>query len=148
VGSLEEVQDWLLECRYESDEALFAEADFWQHPATFEHLRAGDCEDFALWAWRKLIELGMDADVVAGYTLEDGELAGRHAWIVFRQAGLEYLFEPAYRDKARMIRPLAEVRQNYLPQFGVDSTGRRFGFSGYVSVEKRRLRSNATRRTT
>jgi hypothetical protein len=45
---------------------LFGEADFWQHPSTFERLRTGDCEDFAVWAWRKLIELGYDVDLVAG----------------------------------------------------------------------------------
>jgi len=56
VSSLGAIQDWLLDCRYETDETLFAEPDFWQHPTTFEHLRAGDCEDFSLWAWRKLVE--------------------------------------------------------------------------------------------
>ena len=58
VTSIEHIQNWLLGCRYERDEVLFAEPYFGQHPTTFEHLRAGDCEDFALWAWRKLIELG------------------------------------------------------------------------------------------
>jgi hypothetical protein len=48
VRSLDEVQDWLLGCRYAHDDVLFGEADFWQHPSTFEHLRAGDCEDYAV----------------------------------------------------------------------------------------------------
>lgn len=139
VTSIEQIQDWLLECRYERDEVLFAEPDFWQHPTTFEHLRAGDCEDFALWAWRKLIELGIEADIVAGYRLQGAELGGRHAWVVFRQDGLEYLFEAVCRTKERMIQPLADVREEYLPQFGADRTGHRFAFSGYLAVEKRLL---------
>lgn len=147
VASIDDVQDWLLECRYESDEVLFAEPDFWQHPATFEHLRAGDCEDFALWTWRKLVELNVDVDLIAGYCLKEGELAGRHAWIVFRRDGAEFLFEPVYRPKEAMIRPLTEVRDRYLPQFGVDRTGRRFGFWGYLISQKRLLHTKASRRT-
>ena len=147
VTSLEEIQNWLLACRYEHDEVLFGEPDFWQHPTTFEHLRAGDCEDFALWAWRKLIELGIDADIIAGYCLQDGKLAGRHAWIVYRENGVEYLFEPAARAKECMIRPLADARQDYLPQFGADRSGRRFAFTGYMISQKRQLRSALARRT-
>jgi hypothetical protein len=30
--------------------------------AAFERRRRGDCEDFALWAWRKLAEVGVDAE--------------------------------------------------------------------------------------
>jgi len=147
VASVSEIQDWLLECRYERDEVLFAEPDFWQHPATFEHLRAGDCEDFALWAWRKLVDLDIDAELVAGHCLKNGEFDGRHAWIVFRQDGVELLFEPVHRAKDRMIRPLADVRDAYLPEFGVDRTGRRFAFSGYMIGQKRLLRSKSVRRT-
>ncbi|HEX6534143.1 MAG TPA: hypothetical protein VF041_06075 [Gemmatimonadaceae bacterium] len=145
VTSLDDIQGWLLQCRYESDQVLFAEEDFWQHPVTFEHLRAGDCEDFALWAWRKMIELDFDADLVTGYCLTDGELAGRHAWVVFRRDGSEYVFEPADRDRARMVQPLATVRDRYLPQFGVDRRGRRFTFTGYLTAEKRRLAARSRR---
>ena len=60
VRSIDEVCDWLLGCAYVSDRELFNESDFWQHPGTFERLRQGDCEDYALWAWRKLVELGPD----------------------------------------------------------------------------------------
>jgi hypothetical protein len=64
-----DVCDWLLSCEYVRDPELFHEADFWQHPRTFEQLRRGDCEDHALWAWRKLVELGYDADLVSGRQL-------------------------------------------------------------------------------
>ena len=53
VETIEDMQEWLLGCAYASDPDLFQEADFWQHPCTFEQLRKGDCEDFSLWAWRR-----------------------------------------------------------------------------------------------
>jgi hypothetical protein len=139
VGSLAEVQDWLLGCRYEHDEVLFGEADFWQHPSTFERLRAGDCEDFAVWTWRKLVELGYDVHLVAGWCVRGGELTGRHAWLLLRKEGVEYVFEPAAKERSQMLRPLAEVRDAYVPQFGVDRSAKRFAFSGYVLGERQRL---------
>jgi hypothetical protein len=139
VSSLEDVKDWLLGCRYEHDDVLFGEPDFWQHPSTFERLRAGDCEDYAVWAWRKLVELGLDVDLVAGWCVSNGDLDGRHAWLLLRQDGVEYLFEPAARERERMLLPLAEVRGGYVPQFGVDRSAKRFAFSGYILGERKRL---------
>ncbi len=66
VASIEEIVAWLQTCEYVSDVELFRKRDVWQHPSAFEHLRRGDCEDFALWAWRKLGELGIDADFCVG----------------------------------------------------------------------------------
>jgi hypothetical protein len=66
VASLDDILDWLAGCQYETDATLFREADYWQHPHTFEQFRRGDCEDFALWTWRKLVELDIDADLVIG----------------------------------------------------------------------------------
>jgi hypothetical protein len=144
VASLEDVQDWLIGCAYEHDEVLFGEADFWQHPSTFERLRAGDCEDHAVWAWRKLIELGYDVDLVAGWCVRDGELSGRHAWLLLRREGVEYLFEPVTHERSQMLRPLSEVRDAYVPQFGVDRAAKRFAFSGYILGERKRLTKQAS----
>jgi hypothetical protein len=66
IKTLDEICDWLLGCEYAHDDLLFNEADFWQHPRTFEHLRKGDCEDHAIWAWRKLVELDIEAELVSG----------------------------------------------------------------------------------
>ncbi len=148
VTSLEEVQDWLLECRYEHDEVLFGESDFWQHPSTFERLRAGDCEDYAVWAWRKLIELGQDVDLVAGWCVREGGLDGRDAWLLLRRDGVEFLFDPVARNRRQMLRPLADVRDNYVPQFGVDRHAKRFAFSGYVLAERKKLAKRAAARRT
>lgn len=131
VTSLSEMQEWLLGCEYQTDEALFHEEDFWQHPATFERLRAGDCEDFALWSWRTLLALKVDADFVVGLCTCDGRPQFRHAWIVFREEGVEYVLEPAATDRARMIHPLNVVRALYVPQLGVDRYARPFTYRGY-----------------
>ncbi len=146
VASLDDVQDWLLECRYERDEVVFGEPDFWQHPSTFERLRIGDCEDHAVWAWRKLIELGYDVDLVAGWCVVEGKLSGRHAWLLVRRDGVEYVFEPGVHDKAAMMRPLSEVRDEYVPQFGVDRNAKRFAFSGYILGEQKRLAERGSTR--
>ncbi|MDB4913609.1 MAG: transglutaminase family protein cysteine peptidase [Gemmatimonadetes bacterium] len=130
ISSVAEMQEWLLGCEYQTDEALFHEEDFWQHPDTFERMRAGDCEDFALWAWRTLIALNVDVDFVVGLCTSEGRPQFRHAWIVFRDDGLEYVLEPAATHRDRMIQPLAAVRHQYLPQIGVDRHARRFTYRG------------------
>ena len=138
VGSLDELTDWLLGCEYVHDHALFHEPDFWQHPRTFEQLRRGDCEDHALWAWRKLVELGYEADLVSGRCLPwkpgvKGHERG-HVWVIFRRDGETLLFETAAKTKSRMIRPLGEASTEYRPEFGVDHTRRRFAFNGLLET--------------
>ena len=133
VATLEEIQDWLLQCEYTHDPELFNEKDFWQHPRTFEKLRQGDCEDHALWAWRKLVELGIDAEFVCGRVAwpDDEQSRGRyHAWVVFRRDADTFVMEATCKTKEKMIRPLAEVRTQYLPSVGVDAKRERFAFIG------------------
>lgn len=140
VNSLHELRSWLRGCRYVRDEHLFHERDYWQHPRTFEQLRRGDCEDFALWAWRKLVELGHDADFVVGSCT--GEPPGhRHAWVIYREGGVEYLMEPG-----NWVRPLREVRAEYRPFFGVGPDRRRFTFAGYLlALQERTARTSVAR---
>ena len=133
VQTLDELIRWLAECTYDSDARLFQEADFWQHPRTFEHLRRGDCEDYALWAWRKLLEIGVDADLVIGRRVPPGTENSRHAWILFRLRDEEFVFEPvACQDRSVAVRPLAVARGEYIPEFGVNRERRRFFFAGYA----------------
>jgi hypothetical protein len=137
VSTLTEIREWLSHCNYLSDEALFNERDFWQHPSTFERLRAGDCEDFAVWAWRKMLELGMDADLVAGYCVTNGKLDGRHAWVVFRDDGKAYVYEPALGINESAVRSLDDAKADYIPEFGVDKHATRFAYAGYFTVQKK-----------
>lgn len=136
VSNLFELRNWLRGCHYVRDHELFHERDYWQHPRTFEQLRRGDCEDFALWAWRKLVELGYDADLVIGSW--PGKFHTRHAWVVYRHQGSEYLMEPGNARSAAWVRPLQEVRDQYVPYFGVGRDRRRFTFAGYLLFLQRR----------
>ena len=131
VGSIDDIVAWLQTCEYVSDLELFHERDVWQHPGIFETLRRGDCEDFALWAWRKLAELGIDAEFCVGRVICDDHPAidRQHAWVVYRVDGTAFLFEPAARTQARMIRPLAEAMGEYVPHFAVNH---RFDTNAFV----------------
>ena len=132
VASFDELVLWLGQCTYDTDKRLFQEDDFWQHPTTFEHLRRGDCEDFALWAWRKMVEIGIDAELVIGRRIPPGTANSRHAWIVFRDGASEFLFEPVCHERDRAVRPMAVARDEYIPEFGVSRDRRRFFFAGYA----------------
>jgi hypothetical protein len=142
VSSIDDIENWLRGCEYVSDPDLFRVDDYWQHPQTFEQIRRGDCEDFALWAWRKLIELGYDADFVGGRCLpwtprsEAGDRG--HAWVIFRQDGQSFLFETTSKNKATMIRPLAEVSSGYRPELGVDRHRKSFAFGGALITMRER----------
>ena len=133
VESLDAICAWLTECAYVRDARLFHEADFWQHPRTFEQIRRGDCEDHALWAWRKLIELGYEAELVCGeWATPPAEPGGGHAWVVFRDQDREYLLEAVTKSATGMIRPLDEVRERYWPHVAVNGRFETTGFSGHT----------------
>src|SRR6185436_5661257 len=109
-------------CEYVTDLEQFNQRDFWQHPGVFEQRRRGDCEDFALWAWRKLAEVGVDAEFCVGRVICAGEpqVDRQHAWVVYRVEGIAFLFEPAARTPSRMIRLLDEAMDEYVPHFAVN----------------------------
>ncbi len=56
--SLTAVDHWINSCQYISDQRLVGESEYWQTPDSTESLRAGDCEDFALWVWVQLLRQG------------------------------------------------------------------------------------------
>lgn len=124
------VGEWLLACRYAEDVHLLDEVDHWLHPATFELLRAGDCEDFSLWAWRQLLESGFRASFVVGMRRLPNAIVGRHAWVTYRDDGQDFLLDGVERSLHRMIRPLDEVRDLYEPQVGAGDGGSRFVYAG------------------
>ena len=134
VSNVEDVLAWLLECIYMRDPDLFNETDFWQHPTTFEELRKGDCEDFALWAWRKLVELGFDAEFVAGRCVGCEQHGAGHTWVHYRKEKKVFLFDPVLRDPALMIQPLTSVRHSYLPEVSVDGRLNRYVYGGYYQL--------------
>ena len=139
VQSIDDIVAWLQTCEYVTDLEQFHERDFWQHPGTFERLRRGDCEDFALWAWRKLAEIGIEAEFCVGRVIcaDRPEIDRQHAWVVYRVSGTAFLFEPAARIPSRMIRPLPEAMGEYVPHFAVNHQFDTNAFVGCASDSHR-----------
>jgi transglutaminase-like putative cysteine protease len=132
VTSIDDIVAWLQTCEYVTDVELFHERDVWQHPRSFEERRRGDCEDFALWAWRKLAEIGIDAEFCVGRVIggDRPEIDRQHAWVVYCVGGTAFLFEPAARTPSRMIRPLADAMDEYVPHFAVNHRFETNAFAG------------------
>ncbi len=131
VDRIDELCAWLLECEYVRDPELFNERDFWQHPRTFEHLRKGDCEDYAVWAWRKLTEMGYDAELVSGEVVRDDGGTVSHVWVLFDADGDRFLLECTARTPGAMLRRLDEVRARYVPHWGITGRLESRGYAGY-----------------
>lgn len=89
--SIEEMQGFLRTCRYVSDRKLFGCDDYWLPPEEFERTRQGDCDCAAMWAWRQLVDMGLEARFVVGRA---GGLGGRHAWIFVKLDGEWHALEP------------------------------------------------------
>jgi hypothetical protein len=132
VACVDDICAWLSECRYVRDPDLFNESDFWQHPRTFERLREGDCEDHALWAWRKLVELGLDAELMSGtWSSPTGEVGG-HVWVRYREDGRAFILESVGGTRERMVRAFDDVKGEYVPHAGVDRRFKRYAYCGYL----------------
>ena len=147
VSSVEDIQRWLLGCAYRRDEALFGSPDLWLHPGHFEQLRKGDCEDHAIWAWRKLKDLGIPARLFSGRVFSP--LNGRivfHAWVVFEQDATSWLFETTAFSIRRMLRPLDDVRAFYIPHYSVDHDMVVRMYCGHVRSGRERLQPGAARK--
>lgn len=138
VTSIADICEWLCTCRYASDRALFQEPDFWQHPVTFEQLKRGDCEDHALWAWRKLLELGIDARFVVGSwrPKPDAEW-GVHAWVEYTRDRELFHLETIRNHREVMSQPLAAVRELYAPHYTVDKSFQPRVHAGLILYHRR-----------
>jgi hypothetical protein len=146
VHSLDDIVEWLQSCEYVTDDELFHDRDVWQHPSAFEQCRRGDCEDFALWAWRKLAEIGVEAEFCVGRVIGANDRPGmdrQHAWVLYRLDDSEFLFEPAARIRSRMIRPLADAADEYVPHFAVDHRFNTHAFAG-CAYDSRRSRGTTS----
>jgi len=89
-GDLNEVRQFLLTCRYISDSRQFGRADYWMPPEEFERRRQGDCDDFALWTWRQMMNLGYATRFVYGRAGRYGE---GHARVTFERDGRTFIVE-------------------------------------------------------
>jgi hypothetical protein len=147
VENIDALCTWLAGCVYVRDPDLFRTRDFWQHPSTFEHIRQGDCEDHALWAWRKLVELGYEAQFIVGRWLTGaGRGHGWHSWIVYTGSdGAPFVLEATQKNVAAMVAPLDRVRAQYVPCFSVDQRLTRrvhAGWSATIIAERAERRED------
>ena len=97
-----------------ADEEQFGMDDYWQPPEEFEQRRKGDCDDYAMWTWRQLVELGYDARFVLGRCTRYGI---GHAWVTFHMNGEYFLLEPQLWFLGERMPELSAVR--YEPEFSV-----------------------------
>ena len=108
---INELRKFLLSCSYVSDQEQFGKRDHWLPPEEFEKCKKGDCEDFALYVWRQLIEMGINSRFVVG---ESGRYGAGHAWVTMQTDGRRLIFEPlacAFKELPRlsMIRYYPEI---------------------------------------
>ncbi|MCA9917539.1 MAG: transglutaminase-like cysteine peptidase [Anaerolineales bacterium] len=133
VQSLDDICRWLQQCEYVRDSELFGQRDVWQHPGEFETRRKGDCEDHALWAWRKLKELNIPAEFVVGRTVWSETNNGVHAWVAFEENGRSYILEST--NKKQLIFPLETIQTRYHPWFSVDMNSQTYRFAPVATRE-------------
>jgi transglutaminase-like cysteine proteinase BTLCP len=117
---IDEIRAFLSTCRYVSDHEQFGVRDHWAPPEKFEQTRRGDCDDFALWTWRQLLDLGYSARFVVGRAGRYGE---GHAWVTFSVAEKTFIVEPLLARLARTF-PRLDVL-TYRPGVSVEAFGTR-----------------------
>jgi hypothetical protein len=121
--SLFDIRKFLATCRYVSDKEQFGKNDYWQPPEEFEQTRKGDCDCFALWAWREVMALGVEARFVIGRA---GHYRQGHAWVQFSKDGKDFLLEPTAARMGNTIPRLSTLR--YHPKFSVAWNGTDISF--------------------
>jgi Transglutaminase-like superfamily len=114
-----DIRGFLTGCKYVSDEDLFGKRDYWQPPDEFEKRRKGDCEDFAFWTWRQLLNMGYDARFVGGRC---GRYGDGHAWTEYFQDGKCFLLDPLYFRVGYTMPRLSTLR--YEPRISVSWDGK------------------------
>lgn len=116
--TMADVRGFLAGCQYVSDQELFGKRDYWQPPEDFEKRKKGDCEDFALWTWRQLLNMGYDARFIGGSA---GRYGAGHAWVEYFEDGKCYLLEPLHAKVGYTIPRLMTLR--YEPRISVSWDG-------------------------
>jgi transglutaminase-like putative cysteine protease len=117
--TIEDVRNFLRSCKYVSDQELFGKREYWQPPEDFENRRKGDCDDFALWTWRQLLNMGYDARFIGGSA---GRYGDGHAWVEYFKDGKCFLLEPLWCRVGYTIPRLSTLR--YEPQISVSWDGK------------------------
>jgi Bacterial transglutaminase-like cysteine proteinase BTLCP len=131
-SDLTDMRRFLAGCKYVSDEEQFGERDYWQPPERFEESKKGDCEDFALWAWRQLIHMKYPARFALGSASRYGD---GHAWITFQKDGKTYLLEPLSWPVGLTLPRLSVLR--YKPKFSMSWDGAKVSYFEHTDRKKK-----------
>jgi hypothetical protein len=131
-ATLKEVRQFLMQCKYVSDQEQFHRRDYWMPPEEFEKRKKGDCDDFSLWTWRQMLYMGYKARYVVGKAGKYGE---GHAWVTIEKDGKHFLVEPLAHFLGDTLPRLSTVR--YQPEGSVEWDGERVH---YFVHEKREFR--------
>jgi hypothetical protein len=122
-SDLTDLHCFLAGCTYVSDEEQFGERDYWQPPEQFEESKKGDCEDFALWAWRQLLHMEYPARFAVGSASRYGD---GHAWVTFQKDGKTYLLESLSWPVGLRLPRLSVLR--YRPKFSMSWDGTKISY--------------------
>jgi transglutaminase superfamily protein len=88
-------------------------------PEESERARKGDCEDFALYAWRQVQSLGYPTRFVGG---KNGRYGEGHAWVTFERNGKTFLLEPQASSAGPRLPRLSTLA--YKPDVSVEWDGK------------------------
>jgi len=130
--TMRDVRKFLAGCKYVSDKQLFGKNEYWQPPEEFESRKKGDCEDFALWTWRQLLNMGYDARFVGG---SSGRYGTGHAWVEFFQDGRCFLVESLYCRIGNTLPRLSTL--SYVPRVSVSWDGKVLRYFAHKKPESR-----------
>jgi hypothetical protein len=129
-SSMRELREFLSTCEYVSDKELFGKDEYWQPPEDFEKRKKGDCEDFALWTWRQLLNMGYDARFVGG---SSGRYGAGHAWVEYFQEGKCFLLEALFCRAGMTMPRLSTLR--YEPKLSVSWDGKALKYFSHKKPE-------------
>lgn len=122
-STVKEIRRFLSTCSVVADKEQFGREDYWQPPDEFERTRRGDCDCWALWTWRQLMELGWNTRFVVG---GHGKNPSGHAWVTFEEGGTQYLVEPQDYNLGDRMPTLSTFR--YKPCYSVQWDGKRIHY--------------------
>jgi hypothetical protein len=117
VRDVEDVMSWLrANCEYISDARATGTSEHWMPPDEFERVRRGDCEDHALWAWRRCLDLRLPTRIAWGPLRRQ-----MHAWVQIHERPFTIL-ETTAKDEGGFVRD-PEGLFEYHTEISVDGAG-------------------------
>jgi hypothetical protein len=127
--SLQELRTFLTGCKQASDKETFGKSDYWLPPDEFEKTRQGDCDEFALWTWRQLMQMGYKSRFVAGLF---GRYRAGHAWVTFEYQGKAYIADGTRAPLGMNLPRLQTLK--YHPIYSVEWDGKNILFYSHAKT--------------